>query len=186
MNEKAKLEEAKYFLRQMQMTSKDGHALHPLTWQLSAFLSAARSALQYALEEAKTKNGGRAWYDAAVAADPVIRFFKDKRDINIHQSPVVPTRRVEVAMSETIHIEDSLSIVVRDRAGNIVQSYSSDEKRPVEATDPNAPDDGTTIKTKFLFADWSGPEDVPTLSDRYYRAIDALVQTGIAAGHISG
>ncbi len=185
MNEKAKLEEAKYFLRQMQLTAKDGHALHPLTWQLSAFLSAARSALQYALEEAKTKNGGRAWYDGAVAADPVIRFFKDKRDINIHQKPVLPQRRVEVNLSETIRVEDSLSIIVRDRDGNIVQSYNSDDER-IDKPDAEPPDEGVTTKTVFLFDDWSGSEDVPTLSEKYFRAVETLVGAGVAAGHISG
>lgn len=76
MHEQQKLGEARYFLRQVQMTAKSPHALNPLTWQLSAFLSAARSVLQYALEEAKTKPGGRAWYDQTVAGSPVIRFFK--------------------------------------------------------------------------------------------------------------
>jgi hypothetical protein len=186
MHERQKLDEARFFLRQMQATAQNAHALHPLTWQLSAFLSSARSVLQYALDEAKTKPGGRAWYDAAVAGNPVIRFFKDKRDINIHEQPVVPSRRVEVSLSDTIHVEDSVSVVVRDRAGNVVQTYSSDEKRPGETPPADEPGDGTTTRTVFLFADWTGAEDVPSLSEAYFVAVERLVQAGVAAAHITG
>ena len=66
MHERSKIEEARYFLRQLEATGRYAQGLRPFTFQLSAFLSAARSILQYALKEARTKRGGEDWYVAAV------------------------------------------------------------------------------------------------------------------------
>jgi hypothetical protein len=43
--------------------------------------------LQYAREEARLKSGGQAWYDKVIANDPVVKFLKDHRDINVHERP---------------------------------------------------------------------------------------------------
>lgn len=67
MNEDQKIEEAQYFLDKL--TNPDLE--HPgFSFELSAFLTAARSALQYALEEARLKTGGQAWYDRQFGAAP--------------------------------------------------------------------------------------------------------------------
>lgn len=55
MYEQEKLDEARYFLSQMAMSADQPRAFR---YELSAFLSAARSALQYALDEARAKVGG--------------------------------------------------------------------------------------------------------------------------------
>ena len=92
MHEQHKLDEAQYFLDRLgQLPEPDS-----FRYELSAFLSAARSALQYALEEAKTKPGGQAWYDAQVSGKTLVKFFRDKRDISIHRQPVVPTTSASV------------------------------------------------------------------------------------------
>jgi len=186
MHEKEKLEEARYFLRQLQATARHAHSLNPLTWQLSAFLSSARSVLQYALDEARTKPGGKVWYDGTVASDPVIRFFKDKRDMNIHERPVVPGRRVEVSLSAIVRVEDSVAIVVRDRSGNVVQTYSSEDKKAGVDTSPTDPSVEPEVRTVFVFTDWAGTEDLPNLGEAYLRAIEQMVAAGLAAGHITG
>jgi hypothetical protein len=53
--------------------------------------------LQYARTEAQSKQG-QAWYDAAVAADPVVPFFKVHRDINIHHRPVPMRTNITIHM----------------------------------------------------------------------------------------
>lgn len=85
MNEFEKIREAEYFLGRMtaEREVRDAFRFNP-----SAFLSAARSVLQYALEEARRKPGGQAWYDGHMAASPILTFFKDRRDVNIHVEPV--------------------------------------------------------------------------------------------------
>ncbi len=95
MHEYEKLEEARHFLERMrQATEPKG-----FQYELSAFLSAARSALQYALEEAKSKTGGQKWYDDAVKSLPLVSFFKEKRDLSVHEAPVIPSFGVTIGVS---------------------------------------------------------------------------------------
>ena len=49
-------------------------------YELSAFLSAARSILQYSLKEAQHKSGGQKWYDDYIAGSAILVFFKDKSE----------------------------------------------------------------------------------------------------------
>jgi hypothetical protein len=79
-------------------------------YELSAFLSAARSVLQYALEEAKQKPNGQRWYEAQVSGNAVLKFFKDKRDLNIHAESVRPSRHIAVAITEHITFSESIRI----------------------------------------------------------------------------
>jgi hypothetical protein len=85
MHEQAKIEEARYFSEQLSALVNERDKFK---FSLSAFLSAARSALQYACKEAKDKAGGQAWYDGQVTAKPVVKFFKDKRNVSIHEKSV--------------------------------------------------------------------------------------------------
>jgi hypothetical protein len=77
-HEKRKLAEARYFYSLMRQEVNDREKF---TFNLSAFLSAARSVLLYALETPKNKNGGQQWYDNHIAASSVLSFFRDKRDL---------------------------------------------------------------------------------------------------------
>ena len=58
--------------------------------------TAACFALQYAHDEAKTKPGGKAWYDASVSAVLEVNFLKGKRDISVHKRPVLPKKRFNI------------------------------------------------------------------------------------------
>ena len=89
MHEARKLDETAYFLDRMVALQ---NARQELVWNLSAFLTAARTVAQYAREEATPKPGGQAWYDAAVAMHRSIKFFRCKRNLNIHLEPVEPQR----------------------------------------------------------------------------------------------
>ncbi len=84
MHERKKFREAEYFYSKM--IEGQGHREN-FTYNLSAFLSSARSVLQYALNEVKAKTGGKKWYDDRISASAVMKFFKDKRDINSTPNP---------------------------------------------------------------------------------------------------
>jgi hypothetical protein len=88
MNESQKLAEASYFLSHLAALESDPNAF---AFELSGFLSAARSVLQYALEEARGKKGGENWYEQQVKAAPEIKYFRDKRNVSIHGEPVTNT-----------------------------------------------------------------------------------------------
>jgi len=69
MNERRKLAEGERFLDHLRNTKFDGSGgfdRAALEDYLSAFVSAARSVLQYALKEASTHAGGQQWYQDAL------------------------------------------------------------------------------------------------------------------------
>jgi len=75
MYELDKIEEAQYFYSQMLKEASDrDHFKH----NLSAFLTAGRSVLQYALEEAQGKKKGQSWYDSQLSQNAVVKFFSVK------------------------------------------------------------------------------------------------------------
>ena len=88
MDEAEKLREAAYFLGRMREAQAE-RSEAVFRFELSAFLSAGRSVLQYACEEAK-RAGQQQWYQQAVVSDPCIPFLKEERDANIHDRPVAP------------------------------------------------------------------------------------------------
>jgi len=71
MHEQRKLAEATYFYGRM-LDEQENREL--FLFHLSAFLSAARSCLQYAREEVKVKGGAaKAWYDNFVNNHPITK-----------------------------------------------------------------------------------------------------------------
>jgi hypothetical protein len=178
VHEQEKLNEAKYFLERMEASIDNPGALQ---YDLSAFLSAARSVLQYALEEAKQKPNGQRWYDAQVSGNAVLKFFKDKRDLNIHAEPVRPARHIGVALTEHINISDSIRIEIQREGG------AKEIREHVEEPPAPAPRESSAeVKIRYVFVDWVGPEDIINLSQKYLAALETFVKAGISAGVISG
>jgi hypothetical protein len=178
MHEEEKLDEAKHFLSNMANSLNDPKVFR---FELSAFLSAARSVLQYSLEDAKTKTGGQAWYDAQVSAKPEIRFFKDKRDTSIHVQPVIPITNMNIEITDVIRISDSVSIKIVDKDGNVVHesTVASSPSTPA-ITNPPA-----SISYCYTFPDWTGTEDVLALSSKYLAALNVVVKDGYVKGFLT-
>jgi len=105
MNERKKLEEARFFLQHMEQSQSDIVSFGRF---FSAFVSAARSVLQYAREEAITKGKKECWYDKKMNSSIVFRFFKNQRDLEIHQRPADLTKSVEISVPST-YIQITLS-----------------------------------------------------------------------------
>ena len=175
MHEQAKINEAKYFLAQMTAVVTERTAFN---YNLSAFLAAARSALQYALKEAKPKRGGQAWYDAQIAAKPAVKFFKDTRDISIHANPISPSAKIGVSVTDTIHCSDSLSVTIRRKDGTIEEERSLGSSPPPPPPKESEP----SVTYEYCFPDWSGSEDVIALSQSYITDVEAIVSDGVANG----
>ena len=74
MNERYKIGEAKFFLARMEESVGNRQAFR---YFLSAFLAAARSVLQSAREESKSK-GGEEWYDKTIAGNVVLSYTSQK------------------------------------------------------------------------------------------------------------
>lgn len=78
-----KLAEAGYFLGQMQANEEFDE---PFRYNLSAFLTAARSVLQFAQKEVEGAPG-QSWYEGLMQKD-LLRYMKGVRDDNIHAKSV--------------------------------------------------------------------------------------------------
>lgn len=179
MNEKEKLNEAEYFLSRMKTDTEDPAAFK---YDLSACVSSARSVMQYALDEAKNKKGGQKWYEEWMKSSPILAFFKNKRDYNIHTAPVLLRKRINITVTETVRISESIKIEFKDKNGKLVGVRMI----------PDSPDSQTqggssvVSETRYEFDDWAKGEDVIALCSKYLAELDRFIQEGISGGHISG
>jgi hypothetical protein len=180
-HERKKIDEATYFYSQMLQELNNRETFN---FNLSAFLSAARSVLQYGLKEAKTKKGGQRWCETRIAGSRVLSFFKDKRDFNIHSEPLTPIQHVEETIKSTIHFTGSVSIIHRDAKGNIL--YQSPPEPPESKAKQIKTEPPTTAKTRYFFSDWNGNQDVMTLSEMYLNELQHVVEDGIKNGFLTG
>lgn len=148
-------------------------------YNLSAFLAAARSALQYANKEATSKPGGQAWYDTQVAGKPIVRFLKDKRDVSIHAEPIVPSASVDVSVTDIVHLSDSVTCMIEYDDGRR-------EDRTIASSPEFAPSETTSaVKYTYFFHDWPGHEDLLTLCSTYLTDIERIVADGVASGFLT-
>ncbi|MCX5735664.1 MAG: hypothetical protein NTW68_15270 [candidate division NC10 bacterium] len=178
MHEREKLREANYFLERMEASVDTPDAF---LYELSAFLSAARSVLQYAYDETGARLDGRQWYEKKVSGNVVLKFFKDKRDVNIHSEPVRLSR--EIAVSDTAHIgiSESIRIEIQRSDGTV------EIREHKEAPHPHEPQEEIAeTNIRYVFGDWSGHEDVIDLSRQYLTALESFVAEGSRNGIISG
>ncbi len=115
MYEGRKIEEAQYFYCQM---CKELSNKKFFIYNLSAFLSAARSVIQYANKEVKLKDGGLDWYDNTINSSPILTFFRNERDCNIHDRPTNPEEHREVFVKDILFVSDSIMVVSVDGDSN--------------------------------------------------------------------
>lgn len=156
MHERAKLIEARHFLDRMH--SEHGNPA-AFTLELSAFMGAARSVLQYACREAKLKPGGQDWYDQKMA-NPLLCFFRGLRDNNVHEVPAKPLTKMTTEAAGLLNIGDEDDeILIPYPHTRVVQQYEF-QNRP--------------------------GEEVIELSRRYVKALEAVVEDGVAMGWITG
>jgi hypothetical protein len=156
MHERSKLAEARHFLDRMYQEHSDPVAF---ARELSAFMAAGRSVLQYALKEAKSKSGGQKWYDQEMA-NPLFIFFKDLRDASIHDTPVTPLIKMEDTRAPMLNIGDD------------------EEEMWI-------PHEHNTTTHHYEFQGRSG-EEVLDVSREYLTALEKLVEGGGRAGFITG
>lgn len=177
MYEKAKIEEAEYFLSQMRLNKQDPKPFHH---NLSAFLAASRSVLQYAHKDAKERAGGPKWYRSQMKNSRVLTFFKDKRDINIHEQPIKAKQKIAVVIEERIYVSDALRVILKQKNGKVIGQYDSGEKM----TAPNHNVSPPSATYEYFFSDWLGEDDVITLCQQCLDEVKVLVGDGITKGHI--
>jgi len=167
-----KLSEAKYFLEQMKQ-----HIDSPeeFVYNLSAFLSAARSVTFIMQNEFSKIPEFREWYGCKqkkMENNELFRFFNGLRVAVIHKKVVIPNRNVKIEFTETITVGDSIVVEVRDKDGNLLQRYESDFQP--ESSVENEHED---VKTEvYWYFDEKPESDVITLCTRYIEELELLVK----------
>lgn len=183
----AKLAEAEYFFTEMQRVAQDPKAFR---YEFSAFLSAARSVLQYALKEAQSKLGkeaGDAWYTAHLKAAPVLRFMKEVRNSDVHEQPVVPARDITIRFGGSSTSTGHFS-VVNLRTGQRAESPPPEPKTQLEAVaelmPPYEPSAVIARHRVRPTADnpWNGSTDVNDVCPLYLDALRAVIVDGQTKG----
>jgi len=179
-NKRRKMDEAEYFHRCMMENEK-----YPGTFQFnySAFLSAARSVLQYTHEEAARNKKPEAlkWYEASVRRSKVIRFGRIERDENIHWAPVIPKTHATVTQNEPIRTGESGAAILA-REGRIVK------KIPIGSDadgDDSAPPLFAEVSYTYTSERWKGDENVLEVCRLYLDELKALVEGGVSKGYIT-
>jgi len=171
MNEQPKIDEACYFFDTLRplIEQRDKFRYH-----LSAFLSAARSPLQYACNEAKHKSGGQTWYDSQVTANPVVKFFKEKRNVSIHEKLVSPSGKFNLSAGESLSLSESVSVTITRADGSTEAAELVETPAP-----PVSIESDVSATFEYFFDDWPGSEDVITLCKRYLNEVEAIVADGV-------
>jgi hypothetical protein len=170
VNEDAKLQEARYFLRRMDEEIADPEIFR---YHVSAFLSAARSVCQYACKEASASGSGAKWYQAYVTGNHLLSFFKTERDLNIHTRPVALGGNVDVYAADSARLSDQATATTFDAQGELTQTASSLPEDPDPVGEPPL-----HLVFRYEFADCHDPDEVPLLCRRYLATVEALVVEG--------
>ncbi|MGN7494875.1 hypothetical protein ACTHPF_27300 [Paenibacillus sp. SAF-054] len=180
-----KLDEAKYFYDLM-VESYQKELFKQFTFQMSAFLTAARSIIQYTYEQATNLRRVND-YNKLIETRPILRYFKEKRDINIHAKPVKPIQQVNLDLHSTLTIRtrESISIQVTEEDGSV----SRDEKIEIPSTrypeqKKEIEETGLKRTLYYRFEDWQGNEDVLTLSKQYLDNLYTLINEAHSIGLI--
>jgi len=178
MHELFKIKESQHFYEQMKENINDRDKF---IFSLSAFLVSSRSVLQYALNEAQTKRNGQTWYDSWVGRSAILRFFRDKRNISIHDEPVTVVQGINLTVTEQLSISEAVFIRVMDKDGNVIEERSSLPEVP-----PPPVEIPPVVTHVYKFSNWSGTEDVLTLAKSYIDDLRSMINDGINRGFITG
>jgi hypothetical protein len=175
-----KLDEASYFLVGM-IDNQDTYGLFQFNY--SAFLTAARSVLQYTSEEVEpdyntnAKPGAKKWYQKAVTGSRVIKFGRKERDENIHQAPATPNASVKVFPKEiVVNVENVLAYLNKTLVSDSSQKQEAGGVEPTTYARP---------EYRYTSSRWAGPEDLLEVCRMYLSELEALVKDGVSKGYIT-
>jgi hypothetical protein len=167
-----KLKEAEYFYNEM-ISKFENELYEPFNYNLSAFLTATRSILQYTYDDAN-KLGKLKDYNNLVSNNKILKFFKEKRDINIHTVPVKTIQQVNLDLYCTITIRESVKITVMDSDGNVQEerNFGGSDDSNSRSSSQSSP---LVRSLQYRFVDWPGEEDVIELSTKYLNELRKFI-----------
>jgi len=124
-NPRHKLEEAEYFLEGMKTNVKNDKVF---SFNLSAFITAARSVTFFMQKESQNVMRFKDWYvnkQKLMDTDNDFKFLNEMRRATVHIRPVIANKKVSVSIVEpAVSVTDSVVIRVI-RAGKVIEEHSS-------------------------------------------------------------
>ena len=163
-----KLLEAKYFLQRMREGQSEPDAFK---YNLSAFLTAARSVTMFMQKEFHKIPGFKEYYAkkrCEMKQDETMNLMNSKRVMTIHNQPVHPRANIGVNISETVTISESLSVVLTREDGTTERS----EPEPT----PPPPPSGTKVTAKWLwYFDELPDKDIISVCEEHIDKLGTLV-----------
>lgn len=168
-----KLEEAEYFLGQMVENIVN---VTNFKFNLSAFLSSARSITYIMQKEFSHKSGFTTWYkikQQKFALYPIMKLMNDKRVISIHTQPIRPRKETHVKFLNTVTLtEDFVAFVLHaDGTSEIRQTNNKELNKQTILDTDNKPE----VSHLWYFDDIPD-QDVVSIAKGY---LDLLRETTI-------
>lgn len=165
-----KLREGAYLLGRMRANTEEPDEFR---WNLSAFLSAARSVTFYLQKEFSGEEGFEEWYQAkreAMTADEEMRFFTEARVNSIHIRAVSPNAVHHVGIYDSARGSDSIHIDIVQE-GEVVDTRDSGSP-PAEPPAPRP----SESRTSYFFEDFPTEEnEVVGACERHLQKLEELV-----------
>lgn len=155
MYEAEKLASAQHFLANMRKAADPT----VFRFELSVYLSEARSVLQYAHKEATQTPDGQRWYDGSIAASDVVRFFRALRNESVHAAPIAPHN---------------------DTTVGVITGFSLGMAGPAPARLPQI-----TMSYAYRFSEDPAGRDALVVASEYLVALRAIVADGQAKGFLT-
>jgi len=168
-NTRQKLEEAKYFLNQLQLFVNNPKKFY---FNLSAFLSAARSTTLFMQCEFKKFKEFSDWYEKKqkkMIDDKDFLFFNNLRVETIHKRIVRPHKRIEVGISGDISFIGNLEI-------KVFKNNKVISKKTVESEKIKLPPEKEVTVKYFWYSEERPDEDFLELCRVYVKKLEKLVE----------
>ena len=175
MSTQQKYYEAEYFLEMMKEDIEDRQKLE---YNISAFLSAARSITFFLEKRFPTKSKFNDWYFGKEQKDKtgILEFFRKKRNCNIHEKPINPRAVISVNSNVSMALSVSSEVIVR-KADGTIKDYEHSE--PLVKSKVTPMQDNTEIKYKWFFSDCPNEYknvDVINLCEGYLNKLKIIVE----------
>ncbi len=178
MHQKDKLLEAKYFLARLEASGSDYEAA---VFNLSAFVSATREALDYELKE-MSNDIQRQWFHNYIDSKPVFLFFRNIEDICLHNNPLTASKKIEVdtpsfeveytSDMEEAAVDDYMLMMIFEKLKK-GEELNDSEVEIIERCSFKLKDSNLHgMDSYFRFNDWKGVEDMMELCSVYIRHLE--------------
>jgi len=173
-----KLNEASYFLEQMKNKQSDRDAFR---YNLSAFLSAARSVTLVMQKEFDKALGFEEWYEKkqeVMKQNGDMKFFNEKRKMTIHTEPVRPRAKVDVTIyppTANITVSALPPTIIITKADGTIERRAEPTVSPVTPVSNEIKAEGKAVTEWRWYFEELPDTDVVTACEEHIKKLEALV-----------